>query len=300
VAPSRARAVIGAALVAVALALAARVIYSQRDQLSTSYDRLGVWTLLASFGCAVLGLALTYLEWRAVLRGLGVDMPLREGARVFFLSQLGKYVPGSVWPVVMQMEAGRAHGASRRTMLTANLFTLALGCATGLTLACALLPFSASEALSTYWWALLALPLLLALLWPPVLPFLVNQGFRLLHREPVDQQLPWRSTLRAGGWAGASFLALGAHVALLVAAQGGWHAETLPLSIGAVALAICVGVLAVPVPAGAGVRDAVITLTLAAVLPTGGALLVAVSSRVLLVLADLLLAVAVLPRGARD
>jgi len=29
---------------------------------------------------------------------------------VFFVSQLGKYMPGSVWPIVMQMEAGRPPG----------------------------------------------------------------------------------------------------------------------------------------------------------------------------------------------
>ena len=84
-------------------------------------------------------------------------MPWGAGGRVFFVTQMGKYVPGSVWPVVMQMEAGKARGASRRTMLSANLIMLAMNCCIGLLLVCALLSAYDAQALARYWWGLLAI-----------------------------------------------------------------------------------------------------------------------------------------------
>ena len=71
------------------------------------------------------------------------------------------------------------------------------------------------------------------------------------------------------------------------------------LSIGAMALAVPLGVLFVPAPAGAGIRDVVLVLVLTEVLPSGKALAVVVASRIILIACDLLLAgavVAVRPR----
>ncbi len=45
-----------------------------------------------------------------LLNDLGSPLPPAGSLRVFFLGQLGKYVPGSVWPAVAQMELGRDYG----------------------------------------------------------------------------------------------------------------------------------------------------------------------------------------------
>ena len=56
----------------------------------------------------------------------------------------------------------------------------------------------------------------------------------------------------------------------------------LPLAVGAFSLASVAGLLALPVPAGAGVREAVLVVALSPVLPVGQALLLALVSRALL------------------
>ena len=58
------------------------------------------------------------------------------------------------------------------------------------------------------------------------------------------------------------------------------------------ALAVSAGILFIPAPAGAGLRELVLVLVLKPDLGTGGALAIVVASRVLLVAADLLLAAA--------
>ena len=279
----------GGVVFAIVFAAAGFAIYHQRHSFADALDRVGVWAMVWSFVLGVISVGLTYPVWREVLLGLGVDMPWRIGAQVFFASQLGKYLPGSVWPVLIQMEAGRARGASRRTMLAANLITIVLSCAVGLVVACVLLPFSDSHALKRYWWLLLALPLLIALLHPRAVPKVLDFAFSLLRRPPLDQRLRVRDSLRASAWSLASFVALGLHVAILGVAIGG-GASTVLLSIGGMALAVCAGVLFIPAPAGAGVRDVVLTLVLSATLTTGQALAVVVASRAILIVVDLALA----------
>ena len=217
-------------------------------------------------------------------------MPWRIGARAFFTSQLGKYLPGSVWPVLVQMEAGKARGASRRTMLAANLITVVLSCAVGLILAAALLPISDTHALSHYWWLLLVLPFLIALLHPRALPMVLDRVFALLHRPPLDERLPVRNTVRAAGWSVGSFIFQGLHIAILALTLGGGGFSTVLLCIGGMSLAVSAGVLFIPAPAGAGVRDVILTLVLRATLSGGQALAVVVASRALLIVADLALA----------
>jgi hypothetical protein len=283
---------LGAVFVLLLFAVVAYSLARQRDQLADSLSKIGVWPILASFVLACLGVGVTYLGWRTVLTGLRVQLPLTSGARLYFVSQLGKYVPGSIWPILMQMQVGRRYGASRATMAAANLLSLLLGCTAGLLCACVALPLSSTAAVQRYWWVLLALPLLLLVLHPRTVPLVLNTMLRVLRREPVELRLPLRHAVRAGLWSVVSFALLGAHVALLVGPLAGWPGSTLPISVGTISLAVCVGVLAIPVPAGAGVRDAVIVVALSPVLGTTPALLVAVSSRLLISAADGVLALA--------
>jgi uncharacterized membrane protein YbhN (UPF0104 family) len=279
-------------IVAIVAAGAVYAVYRDRHDFSTAYVRLGPGLIVLAFLSGLVGVIATYMSWRQILVGLGVNIPWKSGARVFFVSQLGKYVPGSVWSALMQMEAGKAHGASRRTMLGANAITIVIGCATGLVVACILLPIYDLNALTTYWWVMLALPVLLALLHPRALPAVIDRAFRLLHRPPLGEQVDFKREMLASGWFVLSWLALGLQVGILAAGSVKGHAivPLLLLSVGGMALATTAGLLFVPAPAGAGIRDVVLALVLGTVMSTGSAVVVVVASRALLTLADVLVA----------
>jgi glycosyltransferase 2 family protein len=289
----RLRAVGGIVVIVAVVTAAGVVIYGDRHSFVATLQREGDWAVLASFACGLIGVAATFPVWREVLGGLGVRMPWGAGARVFFTSQLGKYLPGSVWPVVLQMEAGRARGANRRTMLAANLITIVMSVCVGLIVACLLLPLYDPGALTRYWWTLIALPFLLALLHPRALPAILDRFFGLLHRPPLGEQLDVRSGLRASGWSLVSWIGLGGQVVFLCLGlgRGGW--SVLLLCTGGMALAVSLGVLFIPAPAGAGVRDVVLALVLGTILTSGQALAVVVASRVILVACDVSLAAVV-------
>lgn len=274
-----------------ALAAAGWAVLRDRDRVLDAVGDLGWSAVAASLVLGVVGTYATFLCWRAVLRGLGATVSAGgSGAAVFFVTQLGKYLPGSVWPVVAQMEYGRRRGVGRATMLAANALTIAIGVAVGLVVAAATLPLSSPEVFARFWWALLALPSLLAVLHPRVLPWLLDTAMRRIGREPSGLALGWGTTLAACGWFLVSWLAYGVHVHLLLAGAGGSGWRLLLASVGGFALASSAGLLAVPVPAGAGVREVVLLATLAPAVGTPLAVAVTLVSRVLLLVVDLLLA----------
>lgn len=272
------------------IAAAVWSVYKQRHAFTSALRDIGPWLMLGSFGCGLVGVGATFPLWEEVLSGLGVPFPRAFGARIFFVTQLGKYLPGSVWPTVMQMEAGRSLGATRRTMLAANIITIALNCAVGLVVGAALLPFYDATTVHRYWWTLFAVPVLLAVLHPRALPSVLDRALALLHRPPLGLQLDVRSELRAGGWSLVSWGALGSHLGVIALGVPHSKSTVFLLALGAMAFAVPVGVLFIPAPAGAGIRDIILLLVLRTAMSSGNALAVVVASRVILIMCDIALA----------
>src|SRR5947207_12155933 len=94
--------------VVLAVALGGWAVYVQRGAVATGLHRVGVLTVLAALLTVVVGLIASLQTWRSLLASLGSPLPLAAAGRIFFIGQLGKYIPGSVWPVVMQTELAKA------------------------------------------------------------------------------------------------------------------------------------------------------------------------------------------------
>jgi len=278
---------VGFLVVAVVLLLLA--LRDQGPQALDAAREIGPGAAVASLLAVLVGLLASAFVWRALLADLGTRLDVGPALHVFFLGQLGKYVPGSVFAVAAQMELGRAHGAPRSRVGTASLLFLAVLVAAGLLAAAVALPLTSPEALRRYAWVLLVLPVGLAALAPPVLTRLVGLLLRVLRRDPLDRPLTLRGVAAALGWALVMWLAYGLHLWLLVRPQDTTPGpDLLLLSTGAYALAWTAGFLVVVAPAGAGVRELALVAALAPVLDRAGALAVAVLSRVLMTLGDLL------------
>lgn len=244
------------------------------------------WMLLAT-ASVLIGLYCTMLSWRALLADLGSPLPLRAAVRIFFLSQLGKYIPGSVWPVLAQMELGRDYGVPRKRSATAGLVTLLLSVIAGAIVAAACVPFIG--AVPWYAWLILAvIPVGGIVLHPPIFSALVNRALRLMKREPLEHALTRAGELRSLAWAVAAWLAFGVQAWAIARDLGGTRGGLLPVAIGGFALAWTAGFLFVVAPAGGGVREAVLAVVFLRYLPGGGpaALALALISRLLMSLGD--------------
>ncbi|MDX6204833.1 MAG: glycosyltransferase 2 family protein [Frankiales bacterium] len=277
---------IGFVVLAVGLLVAALV--DQWHNVSSGWHELPVHSLLLAAGAVLLGLFFSALAWRALLADLGQQIPVMGAVRVFFVGQLGKYLPGSVWPVVAQMELGKAHGLSRRPVGTVALLVMVLNVATGLLVAVVLLPFTSPHALSRYGWAIAFLPVGLALLHPRILNPVVNKAFSLARREPLEQPLTLRGIAVATGWTMLMWASYGVQIWVLADGLHAQGAKSLPLlATGAFALAWTAGFVAIVFPAGAGIREAVLIVAMTAVLANKELVALAAVSRLLMTAGDL-------------
>ena len=185
---------------------------------------------------------------------------------------------------------------------SASLVALALSAPVAVLVAALTMPFVSATALAHYWPALLVLPVTALLLHPPVLNRALNSALRLARRGTLPQPVTRRPLLHALGWMVMSWIAFGVSTWALAADLGasGGIARQLLVCTGGFALAWAAGFLVVFVPAGAGVREAALVLTLSPILGAGSATLLALISRLAFTTADLFWAgvAAVLRRGA--
>jgi hypothetical protein len=274
--------------VAVTVGLGGYYVVRQWPHVQLALGRLGFLAVAGALACVLAALLAAMQVWRHLLAALGSPLPAGPAARIMFIGQLGKYLPGSIWPVLAQMELGNAHKVPRHRSASATVLTMLLVLLTGLITALAALPFVAGS--TGYVWALLAAPLLLVLLLPRVLNAVLNRALRLARRPPLEVPLTGRAVGGALAWAFVSWACYGAQVWLLITRLGAPPGKGALLALGGFAFAWTAGFLVVIAPAGAGVRDALLVLTLGLVIPHGAALAIALVSRVLLTVADLVTA----------
>lgn len=284
------------ALVVIALAFCGYGLVSRWDETRHAVTELSWPYVGAALAAGVTSMGVMMLAWRSVLAGLGSPLPIRASARIYFVAQLGKYIPGSVWAFVAQMELAREHHVPRERGGSAALLAMVTTLATGLALAALTLPLTSADVTRRYWWLLALAPICIAALHPRVVAFALNLALRTARRPPLEQVASMATMARALAWTTLGWALFGAHAWLLVRAAGG---SGFFLSTGAYALAFTAGILVVFAPGGVGVREAVLIVALGPALPAGAPLIVALTSRVVMTVTDLMWAGAAVLLGSR-
>jgi hypothetical protein len=273
-------------LLAVVLGFCGYGLYLEWPQVTASLSRLHAYSVIWSLAAAMAGGACMMLAWRAVLADLGSPLPARSAARISFVSQLGKYVPGAVWAFAAQVELAHDIDVPRRRSFAAFAISVALAVAVGLGIAAATLPLTSPGMIRHNWWVLAAVPLIVAGICPPVLGPIIDRGLMLARRPHLERRPTWRGLGLALTWTVLGWLLLGIQVWLLIsdmAGRGGY----LVLAIGAYALAFSAGVLLVAFPGGIGPREFFLVAALTPVMPHGTAVAVALMTRVVTTASDL-------------
>lgn len=278
--------VLGVLLVVAAVA----VVVVRWPQIGPQLARVSPSAVLASGACVLAALVASCVSWRVLLAGAGHPLPLADAARIFLVSQIGKYLPGSVWPVVTQAALGRAAGVPWGVSAVIGL--MAMGLSLGIGLLVGMVAGVGAGVEGGYRVVAvaalaLALPFMLS---PRLAGGVVDRALALARREPLGIRLTRRTLYLSQllillAWAG-----YGVSTWLLARELGPVDLGDLVQVSGAYALAMTIGMVVVIAPAGAGVREVVLAVALTGLLDPAAALTLALVSRAVISAVDLLTA----------
>jgi hypothetical protein len=251
-------------------------------------DRAQIGLLLAgALLTAMVGPWLGMVSWRRVLLECGPPVSRPAVLRIFFVGYLAKYVPGKLPGMVAAVKVAMNNGVTLPRMIGTGVLSMVLVHLTGLTVGL----LAGAEVLGRRagWLALAALPIVVVV-WRPDLVTRAGRLAARLLRRPAPAVSPSARGLRSAvAVQTLSWLVSGLHLWLLAIAMGAPPARSLLLCVGGFSLATVIGLLAVVVPDGLGVREAVLLAALAAVLPVPAATLVVVASRVVTTVGEVVL-----------
>ena len=271
------------------LAAVAYAVVTNWADVSVHLSRISVGAFLLSTLAALAGTWLTMLGWRVLLADLGSPLELAPASGVYFVGQLGKYLPGSLWSVLVQADMASSLKVPRRRTAVAGLLALGFSLLTGFVVG---LPAASylirREADGFDWWTLLALPVVAVLLVPRILNRLIGSLLRVLRREPLEHDLSGRAVGSAVLLFILVWVTFGLHTLLLARAVAGPepHPHLGVAALTGYALSVSLGMLTVILPAGLGAREGLLTLILAAAIPVAAAGAVAIVSRFIVTIVD--------------
>ena len=291
-------------LAAAFVVFAARAVWQQlRDAggTVTFAPRRPVWLVAASL--LLLANYLVLVEaWRRVLISFGAVVPFAEASRVWFVANLGKYVPGKIWQLSAMTVMLREHGIPALVAGAAAVIVTLGNLGAGFALAAG---FGGARVLGEAFFAtLVGLAVIgVALVLVPLLaPAVVHLLGRVRGREYATLRVPHAAALWAFAGCGLGWVMSGLAFRWFALGMVGDASRSPFLWIAAYSGSYLLGYIAVFSPGGLGVRE----LALATALPAlglaspGDAAVLTIVSRLWLTVLEVLPGVAYLLASRRS
>jgi hypothetical protein len=264
----------------VVLVFLGRYLYRNWHELA-GYEFALDWPSLAlASGLIMLVFFLTPSCWGLILRiFLGVKISWRTSVRTWYLSQMSKYVPGSVWNYVSRVYLCGEMDIARSKVLLSIVLELVLILMAQTATFTLSLPFWSGN-LSQTGWVLIILPVGLLVLHPRIFRGTLGLAGRRLGLQSIPPV-----TMHAGNLGlllllyTAGAIVVGIAFFFFANAIYPLSLELLPIMTGIVTLSLIVSFLAPFAPNGLGVREGLLVLLLGQYMPTSMAVLISLASR---------------------
>ena len=285
----------GTLFVTVAFIFLALYVASNLEALRAHRWSVRPGLLALSLALHVVGLWWGVYVWKLLLARLGIGVALVQLARVWFLSGLGRYIPGKIWQFVGAAHLGAAVGLPARVTVSSLVANTAFFLVGALLVSVYLLPAPIVELggpLATVlpWLA----PFALLLVHPAVIRFALSLASRATGGEAIAYRGGWLQgvglvVLATIGWAITGFSLFLFIISLTPLASG-----AAPAIIGINALSFVIGYLVFVAPAGLGAKEGALAAMLSFFVPAPVAAVIAVAARLWTVSAEILPALVLL------
>jgi hypothetical protein len=274
-----------------ALGFVAALVYGQWSALrSYRWQLEPAWAVVA-----LIGLELTWLYeldiWRSILNRLGGSLSYPRAAQAWFLSNVIRYIPGNVWQFIGMAELAAEDGVPRAATFTSIVLHQAICSAGGLVLASLYFAFAGVND----WFPrlrpfLMLVPLGLLLLQPRILEWILNRTLIRLGREPLHITLTWGQVWVLQARYLVVWFGEGLSYAALARAISPVDWSAVPYLAACWVASYIIGYLSLLTPSGLGVREGIMLLLLAAVMPSPVAAVFVIFARLWMVMAEVLAA----------
>ncbi len=224
---------------------------------SSGFPIPSVWAIGISAVLLVAGLVALARSWTVLFEEREMSPALAGG---FYISQMGRYIPGAIWQGVAQVGSATRAGASLKRASATFLVHGAAQAAAGATLAASLSVVGSGLPVIVRVASLLGIVFALVLRRPWIVAAIKLAG-RVVRKDlDVDLVPSQRRIVSSWVWVMVTLLANTVAFVLLL---GSIQTVDAPLRLGASFLAAwTVGFLALPFPSGIAVREGVLLLLL--------------------------------------
>ncbi len=227
-------------------------------------------------------------SWRIVLGGWGFELPFGQAARIWTISNLGRYLPGKVWAMgtmaVMAQRRGVSGIAAAGSAVVVTLVNTLTGFVVVLAMGARVLPYD-----RRLWYLLVAIGCAAMVVLPAFLPEVGRVAGRLTGRRVEIPRLPARSVLTAAAASVVAWIAYGVAFRMFTFGVLGSATGATSLYIAVFTGSYLIGFIMLFAPAGAGVREgAMLSALTAAGVPTDAAAILVITSRVWLTVLEIL------------
>jgi len=288
---------LGIAIGVAGLAFVAVRIVRDREEIADALASSDPLWLVVALISGLAAMTLLGVNWLLIVRHGGAPAPWRRGLYWFFVGQLGKYVPGGIWPIVGQAELAHrdrtprpvAYWSTAMSMVATLLGAMAVAAIAGMV----------SPAGSRFVPIVFGIGLIVgfvALASQRVRTALHRLADRVTSRELRLPDVGWFTGIVAR-YLPVWVLFAGMNIFSVVALGGTVDAGLVITLIYATCVSWIAGFVIIGLPGGLGVREAAFISMMTAPLGAGIAVSVAVVSRIVSVAVDLLGAAVSVPVG---
>jgi uncharacterized membrane protein YbhN (UPF0104 family) len=283
--------VAGVAIVLLIFGFMLRTMYLGWEEI-ISYDwNLDYLALIIAFSLMLFATAFYAYLWKLILNRLGTPLSYRKSYRVFFLSQLGRYLPGKVWGILGLVYLSQKEGVSKVISGASVTLQLLLQVVSGIMIFAVTLPFwRRVDSVTDLHVLAFFLPVGLVLLHPALVNRGLNLALRLTGQTEID--LSWKYSYLLGqlGLWGVFWFVNGVASYFLIRSIYSSSLPQVPVLAGIFAIAWVAGFVSLLTPAGLGVMEGTLALLLSFYFPVHVATIIALWTRLARTLSDLVCA----------
>jgi len=249
--------------------------------------------IFSSFPVVIFTYVLLVFIWKEILKKSGYDLSFKKMFKVWFVSNLGRYIPGKVWQFLGFIYLLEKEGVPKSRSFFISILAQSLSVLSGLFISVLFLRYDFYERIfaRSFWLSFLffffLLWVLVIIFYPKLLDWILNLVLRILKRESVSLNLKTKSILFYFSSYFVCWLLFGFAFWMLVMG-------IIPVSFtsyfnltGVFAGAFVLGFLAFFAPGGIGVREGIMVVFLSLYFPLPVATLISLLSRVWITLAEI-------------